>query len=47
MEARWIEGVEAALGNRGTSMLEVETTKKYHDRRDWKGLLRGSPADRQ
>ena len=44
---RWIEGVEVALGNRGTSVLEVETTKRYHDRRDWRGLLRGSLTDRQ
>ena len=44
---RWIEVVEAALGNRGTSVLEIETTKRYHDRRDWRGLLRGSLTDRQ
>ena len=42
-----IEGVEAALGNRGASVLEVETTKRYDDRRDLRGLLRGSLTDRQ
>ena len=47
LRKRWIEGVEAALGNRGTSVLEVETTKRYQDRRDWRGLLRGSLTDRQ
>ena len=35
----WIEGVEAALGNRGTSVLEVETTKRYHDRRGLEGVV--------
>ena len=44
---RWIEGVEAALGNSGTSVQEVETNKKYDDRRDWRGVLRGSLTDRQ
>ena len=44
---RWIEGVEAALGNRGTSVQEVETNKKYDDRRDWRGFLGGSLTDRQ
>ena len=34
--------MEAALGNRGTSVQEVETNKEYDDRRDWRGFLRGS-----
>ena len=44
---RWIEGVEAALDNRGTSVQEVETNKRYDDRWDWRGFLRGSLTDRQ
>ena len=44
---RQIEGVEAALGNRGTSVQEVENNKKYDDRRDWRGFLRGSLTDTQ
>ena len=44
---RWIEGVETPLDHRGTSAQEVETTKRYDDRRDWKGFLRGSLTDRQ
>ena len=34
----WIEGVEEALGSRGTSVQEVETTKRDEDRRDWRGF---------
>ena len=44
---RWIEGVEVALGNRETSAQEVKTNKKYDDRRDWRGFLRGSLTDGQ
>ena len=44
---RWIQGVEAALDNSGTSVQDVDTTKRYDDRRDWGRFLRGSLTDRQ
>ena len=43
---RWTEEVEA-LGNRGTSVQEVENNKTDDDRRDWRGFLRGSLTNRQ
>ena len=44
---RWIEGVEAALNNKGTSVQDVVTNMRYDDRRDWREFLRGSLIDRQ
>ena len=43
---RWIEGVSSALERRGTSLAEVEESRRYENRGEWRSLLRGSPADR-
>ena len=44
---RWIDGVEATLGNKGISVQEVDTNKKYDNRRDRREFFRGSLTDRQ
>ena len=44
---RWIEGIEKALGKRGTSLNEVEQERRYEDRENWRNFLKCSPADRQ
>ena len=43
---RWIEVINMALNKRETSLQEVEDFKRYDDRQDWRGLLRGSPTNR-
>ena len=43
---RWIEGVEAALKRRGTSLKEIEENKIYERREDWRCLVKSSLADR-
>ena len=43
---RWIEGVEAALKRRGTSLREIEENKIYERREDWRCLVKSSLADR-
>ena len=43
---RWIEGVGSALTARGTSLGEVEESRRYEDRGEWRSFLRSSPADR-
>ena len=43
---RWIEGVEAALKRRGTSLREIEENKIYERREDWSCLVKSSLADR-
>ena len=47
LRKRWMEGVEAALGNRGTSVQEVVNSMRYDNKRDCREFLRGSLTDRQ
>ena len=44
---RWIEGVQSALTRRGTSLCEIEETRRYEDRDNWRRFLGCSPADRR
>ena len=43
---RWIEGVEAALKRRGTSLREIEENKIYERREDCRSLVNSSLTDR-
>ena len=43
---RWIEGVEAALKRRVTSLREIEENTSYERREDWRCLVKSSLADR-
>ena len=43
---RWTEGVEMALKRRGTSLREIEESRVYERREDWRSLVKSSSADR-
>ena len=44
--ARWIQGIDKALEKRGTSIREVEESKIYVRRVEWRNFVKDSPADR-
>ena len=43
---RWIQGIKKALEKRGTSIKDVEESKIYERRGEWRNLVKDSPADR-
>ena len=43
---RWIQGSNKALEKSGTSIKEVEKSKIYERREEWRNLVKDSPADR-
>ena len=43
---RWLDGVDEALRRRGESLAQVEEREIYEDRKNWREIVRCSPADR-
>ena len=42
----WIDGIESALEKRGTSIRDVEKSKIYERRGEWRNFVKNLPAHR-